>query len=282
MGNSESNSLTDFDSTWEDEDYYEDRTKSSVQWPWSAQRNTDAAKDMQNYRYMWRITRCDDVTDHELDDQINTGSNINEWNETRNIKEWDFSTIADGNSSYMANPRLFPTHEKGRNASHELSPEAIKLFRRDEQVKKRLLTSYKLMLDFYGIELISEETGEVRRATNWTERSANLNRNTHNNLRITRILKSMGLLGFSHYQAPLVHFFLVETLVQGTLPQVKQSALDYFMFAVVDKTKRKELIKFALCYFEPKEKFVWCPKSIQNQFLKELECAHEEWLGNAK
>ncbi|KAK2821283.1 hypothetical protein Q7C36_020626 [Tachysurus vachellii] len=290
MGNSESNSLTDFDSTWEDEDYYEDRTKSK-EWPWSAQRNTDAAKDMQNYRYMWRITRCDDVTDHELDDEkvlpnLRFYQNKIPFDPDGMLIE-DFHTHWFGDYDRLEHVHyyiqwLFPTHEKGRNASHELSPEAIKLFRRDEQVKKRLLTSYKLMLDFYGIELISEETGEVRRATNWTERFANLNRNTHNNLRITRILKSMGLLGFSHYQAPLVHFFLVETLVQGTLPQVKQSTLDYFMFAVVDKTKRKELIKFALCYFEPKEKFVWCPKSIQIQFLKELECAHEEWLGNAK
>lgn len=51
----------------------------------------------------------------------------------------------------------------------------LQLFRRDEEVKKRLLTSYKLMLDFYGIELLSEETGEVKRAVNWRERFANLN-----------------------------------------------------------------------------------------------------------
>lgn len=92
----------------------------------------------------------------------------------------------------------------------------------------------------------------------------------------------MGLMGFPHYQAPLVHFFLVETLVTGTLPQVKQSALDYFIFTVVDKAKRRELIKFALFYFEPKDKFVWCPKGIQNKFLKEVRQAQEECLGNAE
>lgn len=52
----------------------------------------------------------------------------------------------------------------------------LQLFRRDEKVKKRSLTSYKIMLDFYGIELLSEETGEVKRAVNWKERFANLNR----------------------------------------------------------------------------------------------------------
>lgn len=89
-------------------------------------------------------------------------------------------------------------------------------------------------------------------------------------------------MGFPHYQAPLVHFFLVETLVTGTLPQVKQSALDYFIFAVVDKAKRRELIKFALFFFEQKDKFVWCPKGIQNKFLKVVRQAQEERLGNAE
>lgn len=64
--------------------------------------------------------------------------------------------------------------------------------------------------------------------------------------------------------------------MKGTLAQVKQSVLDYFMFAVVDNSKRKELIKFALCYFEPKEKFVWCPRRNQIKFLKEVERAQKE------
>lgn len=50
------------------------------------------------------------------------------------------------------------------------------MFHRDMIVKKRLLKSYKLMLDFYGIRLVSEETGEVKRAENWRERFENLNR----------------------------------------------------------------------------------------------------------
>lgn len=93
-------------------------------------------------------------------------------------------------------------------------------------------------------------------------------RNMHNNLRITRILKSLGELGFEHYQAPLVHFFLEETLVKKTLSSVKRSVLDYFLFAVLDKEKRQELVRFAYLHFEPKDKFVWCPRKIQKQFRK--------------
>lgn len=90
----------------------------------------------------------------------------------------------------------------------------------------------------------------------------------HNNLRITRILKSLGELGFKHYQAPLVRFFLEETLVKKTLSSVKRSVLDYFLFAVLDKEKRQELVRFAYLHFEPKDKFVWCPRKIQKQFRK--------------
>lgn len=93
-------------------------------------------------------------------------------------------------------------------------------------------------------------------------------RNMHNNLRITRILKSLGELGFRHYQAPLVRFFLEETLVKKTLGSVKRSVLDYFLFAVLDKEKRQELVRFAYHHFEPKDKFMWCPRKIQKQFKK--------------
>ncbi|XP_049327725.1 opioid growth factor receptor-like [Astyanax mexicanus] len=127
------------------------------------------------------------------------------------------------------------------------------------------------MLDFYGIQLLDEKTGKVCCIKlKWKERFENLNRNTHNNLRITHILKSLGILGFQHYQAPLVKFFLHQTLVKKRLPRVKQSALDYYLFSVVDKKERRKLIKYAFQKFHPREDFVWCPKRIQKRFLKEI------------
>ncbi|KAK1799557.1 hypothetical protein P4O66_000438 [Electrophorus voltai] len=165
---------------------------------------------------------------------------------------------------------LFPIQEQGMNFyAYPLTAKEIKLFREDKDVKERLLKSYKLMLDFYGIKLVDEESGEVTRAENWEKQFENLNRNSHNNLRITRILKCLGILGFQHYQAPLVKFFLQETLVNRTLSRVKTSALDYFMFAVLDKSDRRKLIEFAFQTFEPKKEFVWCPKRIQIQFLNQ-------------
>uniref|UniRef100_A0A3B3ZKT8 Opioid growth factor receptor (OGFr) conserved domain-containing protein n=1 Tax=Periophthalmus magnuspinnatus TaxID=409849 RepID=A0A3B3ZKT8_9GOBI len=163
---------------------------------------------------------------------------------------------------------LFPLREPGVNyMASELTRKEIEAFKKSEDAKKRLVESYELMLGFYGIRLVDKDTGEVKRAENWKERFGNLE-NMHNNLRITRILKSLGELGFEHYQAPLVHFFLEETLVRKTLSSVKRSVLDYFLFAVLDKQKRQELVRYAYLHFEPKDKFVWCPRKIQRQFRK--------------
>lgn len=101
-------------------------------------------------------------------------------------------------------------------------------------------------------------------------------RNVHNNLRITRILKCLGELGFEHYQAPLVRFFLEETLVKKNLSSVKRSVLDYFLFAVRNKRKRRELIGYAFQHFEPKDKFVWCPRRIQKRFKKKAEAKRQD------
>lgn len=104
----------------------------------------------------------------------------------------------------------------------------------------------------------------------------------HNNLRITRILKSLGELGFEHFQAPLVRFFLEETLVRKTLSGVKRSVLDYFLFAVRDKRERRKLVRFAFQHFEPKDKFVWCPRKIQKRFKKKSEKRQNSLAGSGE
>lgn len=91
-------------------------------------------------------------------------------------------------------------------------------------------------------------------------------RHSHNNLRITRILKSLGELGLEHYQAPLARFFLEETLVRRQLPGVRQSALDYFVFAVRCRHQRRELLYFAWEHFRPRCRFVWGPHDKLQKF----------------
>ncbi|KAM9444525.1 uncharacterized protein Hap1MRO34_025527 [Clarias gariepinus] len=296
MGNTHNSNYyynEEYDSTWEREEGSDHEETTEVFRPFKA---TYAAKDMQTFRHKYRKTLPpdynDDYKDEEYleDDEVLPNLNFYRNNipfEPQGVfidyfhNEWvgDYDKLEYVHSYIQW---LFPIQEKGMNfESRELSLREIQEFRKDEEVKRRLLTSYKLMLDFYGIKLVDEETGDVERAFNWEERFKNLNRNPHNNLRITRILKCLALLGFPRYQKPLVRFFLEETLVRETLPRVKQSVLDYFMFAVVDKTERQELVRFAFDHFKQKNEFEWCPRRICNKWLKELEKGTESQNLNA-
>lgn len=50
----------------------------------------------------------------------------------------------------------------------------IKKMTADPTVIDRIITSYRLMLDFYGMELLSRETGLITRSENYKARYKNL------------------------------------------------------------------------------------------------------------
>ncbi|XP_030623256.1 opioid growth factor receptor [Chanos chanos] len=281
--------VCEYDSTWDTESDGDDLGDSAGRRPiqdknkktrpgfrlYSSSRNLRAAKDMQNYRHGYPNINEEECPEERM---TNLKFYLNEITSSPDEvsievfhKEWktDYKRLERVHSYIQW---LFPLREPGVNyMATELTKKEIQAFRESEVAKRRLVDSYELMLGFYGVQLLNRETGEVKRAENWRERFANLERNMHNNLRITRILKSLGELGFEHYQAPLVRFFLEETLVRKTLNSVKRSVLDYFVFAVRDKRERRKLIRYAFQHFEPKDKFVWCPRKIQKRFKKKSE-----------
>ncbi|XP_056588680.1 opioid growth factor receptor [Triplophysa dalaica] len=274
--------VCEYDSTWDTEsdgDELENTGRNKKTrpafWSNSSSRNLRAAKDMQNYRHGYPNINEEECPEERM---INLKFYLNEIKSSPDDvsietfhTEWktDYKRLERVHSYIQW---LFPLREPGVNyMAAELTKKEIQAFRENEEAKSRLVDSYELMLGFYGIHLLNRETGEVKRAENWRERFANLERNMHNNLRITRILKSLGELGFEHFQAPLVRFFLEETLVKKTLSSVKRSVLDYFLFAVRDKRERRKLVRFAFQHFEPKDKFVWCPRKIQKRFKKKSE-----------
>ncbi|XP_028380327.1 opioid growth factor receptor [Phyllostomus discolor] len=175
------------------------------------------------------------------------------------LQDWkdDYETLED-NHSYIQ--WLFPLREPGVNwHAKPLTLREIQEFKGSKEARARLVRAYELMLGFYGIKLRDPDSGAVCRAHNYQKRFQNLNWHSHNNLRITRILKSLGELGLERYQAPLVRFFLEETLVHRQLPNVQQSVLDYFVFTVRCPRQRRALLRFAWEHFRPRRKFVWAP-----------------------
>uniref|UniRef100_A0A452I3M3 Opioid growth factor receptor (OGFr) conserved domain-containing protein n=2 Tax=Gopherus agassizii TaxID=38772 RepID=A0A452I3M3_9SAUR len=244
-------------------------------------RNWTAAKDMQRYRHcypglkerepdveeeeMWNLSFYKNEI-HFLPHGLFIDDLLEAWQE-------DYETLEE-NHSYIQ--WLFPLREHGMNwRAKPLTCKEIQAFKKSKEVMQRFIRAYKLMLGFYGINLIDQETGEVRRAENWRQRFRNLDRFSHNNLRITRILKCLGEMGYEHYQVRLVKFFLTETLVFQTLPNVKRSALDYFLFTIRNKQKRRELIHYAWMHFKPQDKFAWGPhKKLQKYKVPSLKSQH--------
>jgi len=71
----------------------------------------------------------------------------------------------------------------------------------DPEIIQRLQRSYEIMLDFYGMQLVSVDSGLVGRASpprDYASRYQNLVRAPHNNLRISRILKCLSEFGLEH------------------------------------------------------------------------------------
>ncbi|KAM7027319.1 opioid growth factor receptor-like protein 1 [Passerculus sandwichensis] len=158
---------------------------------------------------------------------------------------------------------LFPLREQGLNFyAKELTTYEIEEFKKTKEAIRRFLLAYKMMLEFFGIKLI-DKTGNVARASNWQERFQHLNESQHNYLRITRILKSLGELGYESFKSPLVKFILHEALVEDTIPNIKQSALEYFVYTIRDRRERRKLLRFAQQHYTPSEHFIWGPPRRQ-------------------
>lgn len=273
----------EYDSTWENDDGTQ-RDDFGVRRPsgstsqYKFSRFEIAARDMQNYRHdypyqsrhqHWRTP----VSEAKPNLNFYLGSLPSQPDElyiSNFHNDWfgDYEALEHVHTYIQW---LFPLQEPGVNfQASPLTKEEIMIFRENGTAKKNLLKSYKLMLDFYGIELCDVKTGDVKKAQNWKERFHNLDTHTHNNLRITRILKCLGTLGYPHYQAPLVQFFLEETLVHQQLPNVRDSVLNYFVFAVLDKKQRRKLIKFAYKNYDHKDEFVWCPRNIRMKWARSI------------
>ncbi|TRY83073.1 hypothetical protein DNTS_013535 [Danionella cerebrum] len=154
---------------------------------------------------------------------------------------------------------LFPLREQGLNFyAQELTQDEIKEFISTREAKRRFLQAYTIMLDFFGIKLL-DKNGNVGRAANWQDRFQHLNESQHNYLRITRILKSLGELGFESFKLPLVRLLLEEALVEGTIPNMRHSALEYFVYTLRQHAQRRSLLRFAQRYYQPPENFIWGP-----------------------
>ena len=123
-----------------------------------------------------------------------------------------------------------------------LQKHEIKLLERDDEAMNRLIKSYELMLDFFGMKLVDKATGEIGRSDNDSQSNQYklLNYSFHNYLRITRILKCLGEFRFGHYQAPFCTFVISEIFEQGKLKNTLKSCISYWGKVIKNFESRKE------------------------------------------
>jgi len=84
-----------------------------------------------------------------------------------------------------------------------LSQDDIDEFNKSNELRSNVIKALSLMLDFYGFCL---ESGHVIRSNHYRELASNwLSYGNHNMRRITRILKSLCLLGLNDYAQEFFH-----------------------------------------------------------------------------
>jgi hypothetical protein len=99
---------------------------------------------------------------------------------------------------------LFPLPEPSKFSANApiLDETVIEAFLADKELRRRLYRSFKLLLDFYGLQCVtSQKLGvQISKAANFDSRRQYwLRPMNHNHLRITRILRSLSLLGLKAY-----------------------------------------------------------------------------------
>lgn len=117
-----------------------------------------------------------------------------------------------------------------------LTADGIAIFRGSEDLRSRLLTSLKVMLAFYGLQIGGEAAAgvEIRQSADYADRKANWVRpQNHNHLRLTRILKSLRLLGLEEYAQAL--FICLEQIHQEESGNIAEETLAHWRQAITGK-----------------------------------------------
>jgi len=155
-------------------------------------------------------------------------------------KWWGRTDILEVHHGYIQ--WLFPIKEHGLNfESKPLQSHEIEKIKADPECIKRFVKSYEMILHFYGCRILDPKTGELDRHDEWKTQYRNLNSHAHNFLRITRILKCLGELGFEHYKKPFLEHFIKEIWVNKVLINCADSCEDYWIGTLKNDTDRKEL-----------------------------------------
>lgn len=144
--------------------------------------------------------------------------------------------------------------------SQPLQLHEIQTMKADPVIIERIIRSYELMLDFYGMQLVSAESGLLKRSDNykgqytnlmrqyiqnkislWAETAHNCTGSPHNYLRISRIMKCLSEFGLERLNTGFLLHVLNEQSEHGTLntPTLLNSMDRWWSNCLRDEGERK-------------------------------------------
>jgi hypothetical protein len=139
---------------------------------------------------------------------------------------------------------LFPNDVLGVNPyAPIMTKDDMKIIEHSGEIKTRFLSGFDLMLDFYGFR---RKNSNFYFQDNWKSRIQNLHDNTHNFLRITRILLALNLFGFSELQFPFLQSLLKLVYFKDKpLGNAEGVTVDYWMktMKLEDQNKMIDYLK---------------------------------------
>jgi hypothetical protein len=149
---------------------------------------------------------------------------------------------------------LFPLSEpSGFNVSAPvLTPATIDQFRGQPELQKAVRSSFLRMLDFFGFQIRSTNPLDVKRRPDFSEKSERwLTQGNHNHLRITRILKSLHILGL---QREAKAFFdcvseIYEEERRKSDPTISDETMLYWRRAVNEQARRLEQLPISAGFY---------------------------------
>ncbi|KAK7690365.1 hypothetical protein QCA50_007022 [Cerrena zonata] len=171
---------------------------------------------------------------------------------------------------------LFPIQEYGMNMqSQPLQPHEIAAMKSDPNVKSRVLKSYRLMLDFYGMNLDFSDTGllsRVKPEVKQQERYRNLTRSSHNYLRISRILKCLAELSLGHLNVGFLLHILNEQSEHNQLNNsTLRSSMDRWWANCLRNEQEREWVGGMIRKVRTDEEFVFTREMYENALSRRQE-----------
>lgn len=234
-------------------DHFEGQLKSLTQPYFEKATKEEQEEAQRSYYYYSSSSRSDYVSVYPEDDTTHTqnsdfysgkkesptpGGFVDEIH-----KKWwgDYDLLEDRHNYIQF---LFPIREAGMASIQAMTKNEAEEFKKSKEMQDRLLKSYEMMLDFYGLTL-NVKTGEVKRnEKNYKERYKHLNSSSHNYLRITRILKCLGICGLESFKYPLIKHYITEVFKNKELDQTTNSLIKYWLPTIREEKKLIELEEY--------------------------------------